>query len=296
MSGSQVLEIAIGLMFVYLFVSTVSSGIKEVIARLFDMRAKTLESAIQNMLADPKNTVTKDILQNHLIAGTVQPGSKPPYISSRNFALSLFDFIAAPQQGRSRSMEDLKTGVRVSKLPAATQKSVLGLLESAQGDVELARQRVENWYDDAMERVSGVYKRRSQIYIAVLGLVLCSVLNADSLMIARELWSDQALRNAVVAQAQERANKAQASGVCDDVLKCTTDSIRAAEVPPIGWARDGVRSIPEGWGWTWKIFGILISSIAVAMGAPFWFGLLNKVVNLRLTGSPPPDSRLPARR
>jgi hypothetical protein len=37
--------------------------------------------------------------------------------------------------------------------------------------------------------------------------------------------------------------------------------------------------------------GILISSIAVAMGAPFWFDLLNKIVNLRLTGSPPPDSR-----
>jgi len=40
--------------------------------------------------------------------------------------------------------------------------------------------------------------------------------------------------------------------------------------------------------------GILISSVAVAMGAPFWFDLLNKVVNLRLTGSPPPDSRQPA--
>jgi hypothetical protein len=294
MSSSQVLEIAIGLIFVYLLVSTVSSGIKEVIARLFDTRAKTLESAIGNMLADPNNTVTNNILQNQLIAGTVQPGNKPSYISSRNFALSLFDSIAPPKQGQSRSMEDLKVGV--SKLPAAAQKTVLGLLESAQGDVELARQRVENWYDDAMERVSGVYKRRSQIYIAVLGLVLCSVLNADSLMIARELWNDQALRSAVVVQAQERANKAQASGACNDVLKCTTDSIRAAEVPPIGWARDGVRGIPEGWEWPWKILGILISSIAVAMGAPFWFDLLNKVVNLRLTGSPPPDSRLPTRK
>jgi hypothetical protein len=29
------------------------------------------------------------------------------------------------------------------------------------------------------------------------------------------------------------------------------------------------------------------------MGAPFWFDLLNKIVNLRLTGSPPPDSRQP---
>lgn len=292
MSSSQVLEVAIGLIFVYLLVSTACSGIKELIARLLDMRAKTLEDAIRNMLADPNNAITTQILQNHIIAGTVEPGQKPPYISSRNFALALFDFIAPTQPGQSTSLADLKAGA--SKLPQTVQKAVLVLLESAQGDVDTARERVENWYDDAMERVSGAYKRRAQIYIAVMGLLLCSALNVDTLMIARELWGDQALRTAIVTQAQESAAKAQASGACNDALKCATDSIRAAEVPPIGWARDGVRSVPEGVEWLWKIFGILISSVAVAMGAPFWFSLLNKVVNLRLTGSPPPDSRQPA--
>jgi hypothetical protein len=291
MSSSQVLEVAIGLIFVYLLLSTACSGIKELIARLMDMRAKTLEDAIQNMLADPNNAITTAILQNHIIAGTVPPGQKPPYISSRNFALALFDFIGPTQPGQSMSLADLKAGA--SKLPPKAQKAVLGLLESAQGDVDTARERVENWYDDAMERVSGAYKRRAQIYIAVLGLLLCSALNADTLMIARELWGDQALRTAIVTQAQA---KTQVSGACGDkdALQCATDSIRAAEVPPIGWARDGVRSVPEGWEWLLKILGILISSGAVAMGAPFWFSLLNKVVNLRLTGSPPPDSRQPA--
>jgi hypothetical protein len=65
-------------------------------------------------------------------------------------------------------------------------------------------------------------------------------------------------------------------------------------MPPIGWAGDGVRALPQSTGWLWKVFGILISTVAVALGAPFWFELLNKVVNLRLTGSPPPDSRQPA--
>ena len=291
MSSSQVLEVAVGLIFVYLLLSTACSGIKELISRLLEMRAKTLEDGIRNMLADPNNEITKQILQNHIIAGTVPPGEKPPYISSRNFALALFDFIAPTQPGQSTTLASLKAGA--SNLPAPVQKAVLGLLESAQGDVDTARERVENWYDDAMERVSGAYKRRAQIYIAVIGLALCSALNADTLMIANELWGDQALRTAIVAQAQA---KTQINGACKDAdaLTCATDSIRAAEVPPIGWASDGVRSAPAGWGWLWKILGILISSVAVAMGAPFWFSLLNKVVNLRLTGSPPPDSRQPA--
>jgi hypothetical protein len=289
MSTSQVLEVAVGLMFVYLLFSIACSGIKELIARVLDMRAKTLEAAIQNMLADPNNQITQDILQSHVIAGTVPPGSKPPYVSSQNFALALFEFVAPIAEGQIRTIDNLKSGI--SRLPARFQKTFLALLESGHGDIEKSRQRVENWYDDSMDRVSGTYKRRAQIYIAILGVILCAALNADSLMIARELWNDEALRSAIVEQAQERARQGLAMGQCTDVLKCATDSIRASGVPPIGWAGDAVRGIPRGWGWGYKIFGILISSVAVAMGAPFWFGLLNKVVNLRLTGDPPPDSR-----
>jgi hypothetical protein len=36
-----------------------------------------------------------------------------------------------------------------------------------------------------------------------------------------------------------------------------------------------------------KVLGILLSSFAIVMGAPFWFDMLNKLINLRLTGNPP---------
>jgi len=294
MFSSQVLEVSGGLIFIYLVVSTVCSGIKELIARAFDMRAKTLETAIRNLLADPQGSITSTLIQNHLIAGTVEPGTKPAYISSRNFALALFDVIAPANPGQSRTVQDLKNGV--SKLPdPRVSQAVLGLLDSGQQDIDLARQRVENWYDDAMERVSGGYKRRAQVVIALLGLGLCIGLNVDSLMIIRELWNDEALRTAVAAEAQKQADTPQAMDKCKDKdkdpMNCVTASIRAANMPPIGWARDGVRDARGSSGWLLKVLGILISSVAVAMGAPFWFDLLNKFVNLRLTGSPPPDSR-----
>lgn len=295
MLSSQVLEVSAGLVFIYLVVSTVCSGIKELIARALNMRAITLENAIRNLLSDPQGAITSKIIQNHLIAGTVEPGTKPPYISSRNFALALFDVIAPANPGQSRTVQDLKDGI-VNLPDPLVSKAVLGLLDSAQQDADLARQRVENWYDDAMERVSGAYKRRTQLLIAVLGVGLCAGLNVDSLMIVRELWNDDALRTAVAAEAQKQAETPHATDNCKDKdpLTCVTTSIRAANMPPIGWAGDGVRALPQSSGWLWKVFGILISTVAVAMGAPFWFDLLNKIVNLRLTGSPPPDSRRPA--
>jgi hypothetical protein len=294
MFSSQVLEVSGGLIFVYLVISTACSGIKELIARAFEIRANTLEDAVRNMLGDQKDAITSKLFQNRLIAGTVQPGTRPPYVSSRNFALALFDVIAPASPSQSRTVQDLKNGI--GNLPdARVSQAVLGLLDSAQQDVDLARQRVENWYDDTMERVSGAYKRRAQLLVAVIGLGLCIGLNVDSLMIIRELWNDEALRTAVVTEAHEVATS-QTAGHCKDgdPLQCVTASIRAASVPPIGWALAGVRALPKSYDWFWKVLGILISSIAVAMGAPFWFDLLNQFVNLRLTGSPPPDSRQPA--
>ncbi len=282
MFSSQVLEVAIGLVFIYLVLSTVCSGVKELIARALDMRAKTLEKAIRNMLADPQNAITSRIFQHPLIASTVRPGEKPPYISSRNFALVLFDILAPANPAQSRTVQNLKNGL--ANLPdARVRTTVLGLLDSGQQNVDLAQQRIENWYDDVMERASGAYKRKAQAYIAGIGFLLCISLNADSLMIMKELWSDATLRAALVSEAQ----KDQANGG-HDVLR----DIRAASVPPIGWASDTVRCLPrDSLAWLLKIFGILISSVAVAMGAPFWFDLLNNIGNLRLTGNPPPDSR-----
>jgi hypothetical protein len=39
-----------------------------------------------------------------------------------------------------------------------------------------------------------------------------------------------------------------------------------------------------------KFTGLLISILAVSMGAPFWFDLLNKLVNVRLAGRRPDPS------
>ncbi len=66
---------------------------------------------------------------------------------------------------------------------------------------------------------------------------------------------------------------------------------------PLGWALalNDPRHIPlerSGWdfaGWLlFKLFGLLVSAFAVSLGAPFWFDLLSKFVNIRAAGAPPP--------
>jgi hypothetical protein len=37
--------------------------------------------------------------------------------------------------------------------------------------------------------------------------------------------------------------------------------------------------------------GFLITALAIALGAPFWFDLLNKFVNLRVSGNKPESTK-----
>ncbi len=290
MFGSQVLEVALGLVCVYLVLSIGCSGIKEAIAGAFSLRSKTLEEAIRNMLNDPNNDLAARFFAHPLITRAARPGDKPSYISSRNFAGALFDLLAPPSGSQSRTIQDLRSSL--GNLPdSALRKTMFGFLDAAQGDMDAYRKKVEDWFDDTMVRVSGWYKRRAQVIILVAGALLCALLNADTFMLVRQLWNAQALRNVVVGEA--RAEASRQNHVADPSLGEVQEALQTASSPPLGWARSAgdVRGLPQGViAWLEKVLGILISIAAVSMGAPFWFDLLNKLINLRLSGGPPPNS------
>ncbi len=310
MFGSQVLEVMVGLLLIYLALSVACSGIKEVIGSFFELRSKTLEAAIRNMLHDDSGELTQKLFANPVIAGTAPPGEKPSYISARNFAVALFEVVAVPDGGAGgqvaagppaapspRTFQDFRASI--ANLPnAKLRKTLLGLVDSSQGNIEAAQKKVENWFDDTMQRVSGWYKRTAQKLIFCVGFVLCLALNADTFVITKELWADQALRSAVVAQASQRVEQPLAVNAAANPspgepapnLQTVAAEIREAQSLPIGWGRDGqgFKATLAQWpGAPLKLLGLLVTSFAILMGAPFWFDLLNNVMNLRLTGRPP---------
>ena len=55
-----------------------------------------------------------------------------------------------------------------------------------------------------------------------------------------------------------------------------------------GWFRDGsFEPYSENQRWYGKAIGLLITAIAVSLGAPFWFDVLGKIGSLRAAGRPP---------
>src|SRR5262249_30984155 len=72
--------------------------------------------------------------------------------------------------------------------------------------------------------------------------------------------------------------------------KATTD----AAIGLIGWqppaATGDPRHLPESWeAWVLKGLGLIITAFAGALGAPFWFDMLGKVMNVRAAGTSPDE-------
>lgn len=341
MFGSTILDVAIGLVFVFLLTSLIASAIREGIEAWTKARASQLEAGLREILRDKNGKNLVQHFYDHplissLYQGSYDPEKKrklsnllkgsnlPSYIPSRNFALTLMDMAArGPQVDASLgttlvTLDSIRKNLGTIENPFV-QRALLVALDRANGDIQAAQLNLEAWYDSAMDRVSGWYKRITQWILIAIGVVLAVVLNINSLQIAATLYHDKTSRDLLVDSAtkfsEDHKDNANLPGY-DEALK-KLDGLNL----PIGWTRtvcvpplstnaantnqshnilaavecDGGEAVPSylvrRWTpgiWGANIAGWLITALAISMGAPFWFDLLNKLIVLRSTVKPHP--------
>lgn len=318
MFGSTILDVAIGIIFVFILVSIICSAIREGFESLLKTRAAHLEHGIRELLNDRGgNGLAKDLFQHPLVAalydndyesarrphdGTARPwalargGKLPSYIPSRSFALALMDLAVRGREitpenssggAPAISLQSLREGVG-SLQNEKVQRALLTAIDSAQGDLNRAQANLEAWYDSAMDRVSGWYKRSTHFVIFFIGLFVAVTLNIDTTAIARHLYRDTGARAAAVAAAGALSAAGTTAGIGYEEARAELDSLRL----PIGWSNREAR--PKGLDpfrefWVWSVvpvIGWLMTAAAATFGAPFWFDVLNKVMVIRSTVKP----------
>ena len=232
------------------------------------------------MLDDPQgDKLVKQLYETPLIRGLSRKASsdkprKPSYIPADIFALALMsnDVVQAYKN---------TPGAAKSPLPEALAL----LLDKTNIDPAKEQAKIEKWYNDTMDRVSGWYRRRIQLIIFVLGLLIVVGLNIDTLSIITTISNDTVIRSALVSSAQGSASSPSNAGVA--TLQKGFEQIQLV----IGWSPSSLPA--DFWGWVLKIVGLLATTFAVSLGAPFWFDLLNKFMAFRSSGTPPQSNAGP---
>jgi hypothetical protein len=322
-TASPAVDVALGLIFLFVLLSLICSTINEMIAGVLSWRSRFLEEGIRSMLAGSADLSSVDGLVKQLaahpliqgkvatpeggepkglrgrLAGLRKKGSKsrvfPSYLNKKTFSLVFLDTFAQPELDDSRDVLRRTRGY-VGELDAdsSLRRVLISFLDKADGNVDRFRESLESWYDLTMDRVSGWYKRRTQFALIVIATIVTLLANADSLQIGKALWNDDAVRASVVAQAQRAVDQGNAEpdvggGVSEsaETLSDQVADVSALELP-LGWSTDpdDPRWFDDWQGAVGKVLGLIATVLALTLGAPFWFDLLGKVSRIRTSGKP----------
>jgi len=96
-------------------------------------------------------------------------------------------------------------GVPGSVMPIELKTALLALMDNAGSNLDKAQANLEHWFDAAMDRVSGTYKRKSHMFVVIIAVLITVLSNVDTLQVADSLSHDKALRDTIVAAAPELA-------------------------------------------------------------------------------------------
>ena len=180
MFNSLALEIGISLSLLYLLLGLMCSVLNEWMAGILNMRAKNLLEGVRNLLYDSESTGLAKQLYNHaLVKNLGKAGTLPSYVPSRAFAMALFALVAPVHDSTTtRTLQDIRNSVaNISNEQVKT--TLVALIDDAGDDIKKARENVERWYDDAMDRMSGWYKRKTQAFILIWALAVTLSVNAE---------------------------------------------------------------------------------------------------------------------
>ncbi|OKH12734.1 hypothetical protein [[Limnothrix rosea] IAM M-220] len=202
---------------------------------------------------------------------------------------------------------------------AAIADQTQAKIDDVEASLTEFKRGVEDWFNKGMTRANGVYKRNAKGFAFILGVLIAVSANVDTFYVVNQLSQDSVLREMIATQA---SNINFEAGTPED--RAALQNPNSPEIEdldlPIGWSPDnqsqqtlyrlGIKEAKEdqyqtvdpttgeakvqniekfsllkrSLGWVKQCLGWLISGIAISMGAPFWFELLNKVVDVKNTG------------
>lgn len=283
MFGSEVLDVAIGLIFVFLLLSVMCSAVKETFEAWMKKRATDLEKGIRELLLndpeDPQaldeNTLVRKLYDHPLVYGLFQGdydpekikkngyysrmSNLPSYIPSSTFALALMDIILPTSPAVSPAVAPPPAGAEPVAGPTPFQsfqdaiskidnehvkQALMALSNTAENDLGKLRKNIEAWYDSAMEQVAGWYKQNSQKMLLLFAFIITVGMNVNTIDIANHLYRDKALRESLVAQAT-LAQKASLSEIGNNTYSGTPSD----PVKKLGEIETTIKNInlPIGW-------------------------------------------------
>jgi hypothetical protein len=343
MSGFPILDLILGLVFIFFVMSIISSAVVEIILTKFRFRNKILTqwllTIFDKKIMQPDGTIVKlgHAISDHCVTTALaKSGQSTSFIDAKNFVSALIEKLSYdPDNPRAsvfanldellKHIESRKAVDGSSLLSTELTRTILIFGAEAKllappslaavgnnvpqtelpnqlpppdpkNSLQIFREKLEHWFDSNMDRISGSLKAKYARPITFwVGLITVVLLNVDTLQIASYLYDHKEETKLFADRVEQSAKNIDqlnkdTSGAAPQKVLAIVDSMRATTPKglPLGWNDAEKKDI---FGTAKKhAFGWLATLLAVMLGAPFWFDLLNKIANIRGAGSKPASS------
>lgn len=332
---TTILQVVIGLTFVFLIFSLVVTAANELVLSIFKHRSRLLQRGIGELLQDPNVAGVAKAFWAHplVIAMSQGQNGRPSYIGGDTFVATLLDLIRKGDLQDPANPKPLTGGdfqSLIATIGNPNLRRALSALWPESGKLEDFTARLEGWFNQGMDRVSGWYKRFAHYCVFVIGILFAVGCNVDTLFITESLATDPKLRENLSVAAMDYFKthgtlppgtatpdskpappvtppapdakpapavpapvkaEADADKTLDQAIKQLNQSVQdlGGLTVPIGWepkrmqyARTHLLSAILGW---------LVTALAGSLGAPFWFDVLNRFMNIRAAGRSPTETQ-----
>ncbi len=277
--------------FVYAVLSLICTAVHEWLVALLQLRAKTLKSGLIDLLDDASVALSEPFYAHTEIRALTAATAHPSYLCPATFARVLVDVITATETAVVEARQIIDA---VQAMPAGRLRSaLLNLLRHVNlADPDAChqiQQRIENWFNAAMQRTGAAYQRSAQLITCAIAFAICVSVNADSVRIAQVLWSSPTVRTHVTTAATNNPHQPSSRIQIEEQLGSLlswSDDVKDSGCnlgDAAGWRAFLLWSIPR------RLAGWLLTTVAISLGAPFWFDTLNRFVRLRIA-EPKPEA------
>ncbi|OJJ14073.1 hypothetical protein BKI52_44630 [marine bacterium AO1-C] len=227
-------------------------------------------------------------------------------------------------------LQELKTKLENNEIKLIKGKfktKLLTLIDKSQNNLDHFKIEIESFYNKSTEQLGSWYKRKIKLILFGYGAILALVFNVDTFHMGKVLWQKPSEATAFIEQIENyKAKKKDTTmtaadstlqQIANNTIKDIQDNYGTLKPLPIGWnAKEvapfarilGVKNKAEKatnkfqtttrdafFDIFSKLLGWFVTAAAVSLGAPFWYDVFNKVLNIRksIAPIPPPPASTP---
>jgi hypothetical protein len=266
------LDVFISLITIYIVLALSVSALTEIITRLVGLRSVGLKSGIRSILQDPNvkdlTDETKRFWNSGIVKSATDGDPSPNSMDALTFATAT---LVTAGLDVARNAGQAKAMIANAPIDSHLKDVLTGLADRSLCRGTTLHDELAQHFDATMEKIGRWYRHWTQAMAFALAVLFTIYVNANTLDLLHQLTAHPESRIELAkiqsSQSADPADRARAlSNLKDLDTIITSDTLGGKTLRP-EFAKDPFRTF----------VGLLITILAVSLGAPFWFDVLSRI-------------------